>query len=90
MNVIRKDSSLLKKRNKVYFLIKNIRIKRPSKKLDYIKVRLFLIKEERGLVNYKLKLLKGLKRYPVFHILLFGTKIEQRVNVDSLRYLIPL
>ena len=57
----RKDGPLLKKGDKVYLLIRNMRMKRPSKKLDHIKVRPFLIEEERGPVNYKLKLPKGLK-----------------------------
>ena len=33
-----------------------------------MKVGLFFIIEERGLVNYKLDLLKDSKRYPVFYI----------------------
>jgi hypothetical protein len=34
---------LLKRGDKVYLYIKNLRIKRLSKGLDYVKVRLFLI-----------------------------------------------
>ena len=33
----------LKKRNKIYLLMKNLKIKKKSKKLDYVKVRLFFI-----------------------------------------------
>ena len=40
----RKNRPQLKERDKVYLLIKNIKSKRLSKKLDYIKVRLFLVK----------------------------------------------
>ena len=43
---------MLKKRDKVYLLRKNITIKRLSDKLDYKKLRLFKIREVRGLVNY--------------------------------------
>jgi len=39
-----------------------------SKKLDYIKVGPFLIEEQRGLVNYQLRLLKDAKIHPVFHV----------------------
>ena len=39
-----KNRPLLRERNKVYLSIKNIKTKRLSSKLDYIKVRLFLIK----------------------------------------------
>ena len=38
--------SLLKKRDKVYLLIKNLKIKRPSKKLNHVKVGLFLIDKQ--------------------------------------------
>ena len=68
VNKNRKDSPQLKEGDKVYLLIKNIKSKRPSKKLDHVKVRPFLIKERRGPVNYKLDLPKDSKRHPVFHI----------------------
>ena len=49
-----KTAPQLKVGDKVYLLIKNLRTKRRSKKLDYIKVRLFSIAEVKGLVNYRL------------------------------------
>ena len=42
--------------------------KRLSKKLDYIKVRPFLIKQQKGLVNYELSLPRDTNIYPVFYI----------------------
>ena len=57
-------------RDYVYLLIKNIRITRLSRKLDYVKVGLFLIKKARGPVNYKLALLPDAKVYLVFYVLL--------------------
>ena len=66
----RKNRPQLKKRDKVYLLIKNIKSKRLSKKLDYIKVGLFQVKQQRGLVNYELDLPKNTNIYLVFHILL--------------------
>ena len=39
----RKDPQL-KKGDKIYFLIKNFRSRKPSKKLNYIKVGPFLVK----------------------------------------------
>ena len=44
--------------------------KRPGKKLDYIRVRPFLVKQQKGLVNYKLDLPKDTNIHLVFHILL--------------------
>ena len=43
-NKKRKNRPQLKEGDKVYLLIKNIKSKRLSKKLNYVKVRLFLIK----------------------------------------------
>jgi hypothetical protein len=54
----------------VYLLIKNLRIKRLIKKLDKVKVRLFFISKQISLVNFQLKLLKDIKIYLVFYILL--------------------
>jgi len=54
INKYRKEYPQLKEGDKVYLLIKNIKSKRPSKKLDYIKVEPFSIKKAKGLVNYKL------------------------------------
>jgi len=36
--------------------------------LDFLKLRAFEVEEATGLVNYKLKLLKGIKIYLVFHV----------------------
>jgi flagellin-specific chaperone FliS len=68
INKRRKLGPQLKKGDKVYLLIKNLRSKRLSKKLDYIKVRLFLIKEVKGAINYKLNLPINTKIHPVFYI----------------------
>ena len=50
-------------------LIKNFRTRRLNKGLDYIKVRSFLVKEQRLLVNYTLNLPKDAKIFPTFYIL---------------------
>ncbi len=47
---------------------KNLKSKRPSKKLDYIKVGPFLIKQTRGPVNYELQLPPDARVHPVFHV----------------------
>ena len=63
-------TSQLKKRNKMYLLTKNLKIKRKSKKLDHVKVESFFIKEVKGSINYELDLFKDVKVFLVFHILL--------------------
>jgi len=47
--------------------LKGIRL---SRKLDYIKVGLFLVIRNKGPVNYKLQLLPNAKIYLVFYILI--------------------
>jgi hypothetical protein len=59
---------MLKEGDKVYLLRKNIVTKRPSDKLDHKKLGLFKIAEIKSLVNYRLKLPKTIKIYPVFYM----------------------
>jgi hypothetical protein len=61
---------MLKKRNKIYLIQRNIQTKQPSTKLDHKKLGLFKIKRITGLVNYKLVLPKTMNIHPVFYILL--------------------
>ncbi len=58
----------LKKGEKVYLLTKNLKSKRPSKKLDHVKVGPFLIKQPKGPVDYELQLPPDAKVHPVFHV----------------------
>ena len=55
----------LKGGNKVWLLYKNISSRRPSKKLNYVKLGLFKIKKKITEVNYKLDLLAKIKIYLV-------------------------
>jgi hypothetical protein len=59
---------MLKKRNKIYLIQRNIQTKQPSTKLDHKKLGLFKIKKIIGPVNYELVLPKTMNIYPVFHI----------------------
>jgi len=53
-NKKRKLGPQLKKGDKAYLLTKNLKGIRPSRKLDYIKVGLFLVIRNKGPINYKL------------------------------------
>ncbi|KAI6789405.1 hypothetical protein KC331_g215 [Hortaea werneckii] len=64
----RKMAPQLKKGDKVYLLTKNLKTRRPTKKLDQVKVGPFLIEEQKGPQNYRLKLPKDARIHPVFHI----------------------
>jgi len=57
-----------KKRDKVYLLQENLRTKKLSNKLNSLKVGLFNVLKQIGLVNYKLKLLLLIKIYLVFYV----------------------
>jgi hypothetical protein len=72
---------ILKKRNKVYFLHRNINIKRSSNKLDYKKLRSFKISKVIRLVNYHFELLKIINIYSIFHILLLELILLEVLNI---------
>jgi hypothetical protein len=59
---------ILKEKNKVYLIQRNIQTKQPNTKLDHKKLGLFKIKRIIGLVNYKLVLPKTMNIHLVFHI----------------------
>ena len=67
-NTKQKMMPQLKKGDKVYLRTANIKTKRPSKKLNHVKVGPFFIEEEKRPVNYKLQLPKDTKIHPVFHV----------------------
>ncbi len=54
----------------MYFFTKKFKTRKLSKKLNYIKVKLFFVKKTKELINYKLDLLKNIKVLLVFYILL--------------------
>jgi hypothetical protein len=64
----RKTAPQLKEGDKVYLLTKNLRTTRPSKGLDHVKVRPFLIRKKNGPVTYTLDLPKDAKIHPRFHV----------------------
>jgi hypothetical protein len=68
INKKRKTAPQLKEGDKVYLHTKNLRSKRPSKGLDYVKVRPFLVSKKNGLVTYTLELLADIKVHPRFHV----------------------
>jgi hypothetical protein len=58
---------------------KNLRSKRLSKGLDYVKVGLFLVSKKNGLVTYTLKLLLDAKVYSRFYV-----NLLEPANKDTL------
>ena len=66
----------------MYFFTKNLKTRKLSKKLNYIKVELFFVKKTKELINYTLDLFKNAKVFLIFNILLlklidFNTFIQK-------------
>ena len=86
-NKKRKTTPLLKKRDKVYLLTKNLKIsKRRNKKLDHVKVESFFIKIVKGRVNYELNLLANAKIFLVFHIFVLESTHSKTPIRTTFRY----
>ena len=88
VNKKQKIASLLKKENKVYLLIKNLKIKKLNKKLDHVKIDSFLIKKIKRLKIYELNLFKKIKVFSVFNISLLesvdpSTFIQKTFHFES-------
>jgi hypothetical protein len=64
----RSQEPSFKKGDKVYLLRKNLKTKRKSDKLDWKKFGAYEILEKVSDVNYKLKLPKGSRLHPIFHV----------------------
>jgi len=81
-------TSQLKKKDKMYLLTKNLKIKKKSKKLNHVKIESFFIKAVKESVNYELDLLKNARVFLVFHISLlksadFSTPIQKTFHYKS-------
>jgi hypothetical protein len=71
------------KGEKIYLLHRNIKTKQPSIKLDHQKLGPFEIEEQLGPIGYKLKLLKNMKIYPNFHVLLLEKALDDAKTPDN-------
>ncbi|KAG9192563.1 hypothetical protein G6011_11297 [Alternaria panax] len=77
-NKQRIEGPTFKKGDKVFLSRQNLKTKRPSKKLDNLRVGPFEVLEEMGKVNYKLQLPPGMRIHPVFH-----KKLLERAPPDA-------
>jgi len=73
----------------IYLFSQNLHLKRPSKKLNFKRYRLFWIKKKVATSNYKLDLPASIKvQTKVFHILflepaLKGVPLEKKIKVNT-------
>ena len=81
-----KTAPQLEKGDKVYLLTKNLRTQKPSRKLDAVKVGPFLIKDQKGPVNYELDLPKDARVHPVFHISLLEPAHQDTPLQETFQY----
>ena len=68
LNSKRLKGPTLERGDKVYLSTKNLRSKRPSKKLDHVRIGPFEIEKRTGEVNYRLRLPKKARIHRVFHV----------------------
>lgn len=85
-NKYKLNSPQFEKGDKIQLGTKNFKIKRLSKRFDYIKDGLFRIAEIRGLINYKLELPPDAKIYPVFYILLLEKAPDYLLVATRMNY----
>ena len=86
-NKKRKTKPLLKEKNKVYLLTKNLKINRKrNKKLDHVKVESFFIKIVKRRVNYELNFLVDVKIFLVFHIFILESAHSNTSIQITFRY----
>ena len=88
VNKKKKITSLLRKKNKVYLLTKNLKIKKTSKKLNNVKVDSFFIKKIRKSKTFELELSKDTKIFSIFDIFLLksvdlSTFIQKTFHFES-------
>ena len=70
VNKSRLERSYLRKSDLVYLLRRNIKITRPSDKLDLKKIGLFKVKRNIRDISFEFKFPSIIRIYPIFHILL--------------------
>ena len=72
------EALMLKKRNKVYLLQRNIKTTRLSNKLDHIKIRLFKIVRNIKETSFQLKLPESMwQKHSVFYVFLLKSAPKQ-------------
>ena len=78
------EASMLKERDKVYLLWKNIETTRSSRKLDHIKIKSFKIIRNIKNVSFELKLLKSMQwKHLVFHVSLLKPASDSMSLLDK-------
>ena len=72
------EALTLKERDKVYLLQKNIKMTRPSNKLNHVKIRPFKIIRDIKETSFKLKLSEGMQqKHSVFYIFLLKSALTE-------------
>jgi hypothetical protein len=80
---------LLEEGDKVYLLRQNIKFKKPSKKMDAVKLGPFNIRRKKGPVSYEMKLPKRIRIHPVFHISLLESVAPDDMLEEDVRDIDP-
>ena len=76
----------LKEGDKMYLFIKNFKTKKPSKKLDHVKIGPFFIKKIKRPFDYELDLSADAKMFPIFNIFLLKPTSSDTPLATTFRY----
>ena len=88
VNKKRLKEPTFEKGDKVYLLTKNLKSKRPSSKLDHVRIGPFEVEKQTSKVNYQLKLPAKARIHPKFHVLLLesapkNTPVQTEWNIEE-------
>ena len=86
INSKKKMALQLKEGDKMYFFTKNFKTKKPSKKLDHVKIGPFLIKKVKRPFDYELNLPADAKIFPMFNISLLEPASPDTPLATTFRY----
>lgn len=75
----------LKKKNKIYMLTKNLKTKKASKKLNYVKIGPLFIKQQKESINYVLNLSFDIKIHLIFHVSLLKLT-DPKISIQDTFY----
>lgn len=85
-NKHRSKGPQLKEGDKVWLHTKNLKTKRPNKKLDHVRVGPFRMKRVKGPVNYELELPADSKIFPTFHVSLLEKASDKEPVATTFSY----
>ena len=82
----KKQKTIFQIKKYIYLLTKNLKTKKISKKLNYVKIDLFLIKKQKKSINYELNLFLNIKIYLIFHVSLLKSANQNTLIQNTFHF----